>query len=176
MRLFWIAPPLAMALLMGCGDLPSLQGIANQTNTVFDPALLGAWNGGDAVAIVRKGENNKYAISWLATNGTAEPQIVKLEATLVQLGSERIVDMTGLEPGPFAIPCHIFLRVRPVKEGLKVQFIDSKWMREKAKSLANFIEDGHPVLTGPSTDVEGFLKKFGFDEKALDEPLIFKRM
>ena len=168
----------AMLLLTGCGDLPFVQGLANPENTVFDPALVGAWSYDDAVVIVQKADEHSYAISWLATNSTDTPEVVRMEGRLFKLGEQRVLDLTASEPGAFAIACHVFLRVRPDKDNLKVQFIDSKWIREQVKTsgLASFVLDMHPVLTAPASQVEAFLKKFGFDERALDDPIVMRPM
>ncbi|HMD49895.1 MAG TPA: hypothetical protein VKG79_12380 [Bryobacteraceae bacterium] len=175
MRALWIMPVFAAVLLTGCGDLLSVEGLANKGNTVFDPTLVGAWNSGDAVIIVQAGDDQSYGIHWLGAEGTQTPQIVRMEGRLVKLGEQRMLDLTAADPGAFAIPCHVFLRVRPVKEGLKVQFVDSKWIREQVPgSLASFMQDNHPVLTAPAPQVEAFLLKFGFDERALDDPMLLR--
>jgi hypothetical protein len=174
MRMAWIFVFLAV-LLTGCGDLPSVEGIANKDNTVFDPALVGAWNAGDAVIIVQASEDEtSYAIHWVGAEGTETPRFVRMQGTLVKLGEQRVLDLTAARQDAFSIPCHVFLRIRPVNDGLKVQFIDSKWIREQARALPGFVQDGHPVLTGPAAQVVGFLSKFGFEERALDEPIMLR--
>jgi hypothetical protein len=97
-----------------------------------------------------------------------------MEGTLVKIGDQRILDLTAARQDAFSVPCHVFLRIRPVKEGLKVQFIDSKWIREQAKALPGFVQDNHPVLTAPAAQVAAFLVKFGFDERALDDPMMLR--
>jgi hypothetical protein len=171
-------------LLTGCGDLPSVEALANKGNTVFDPALIGAWNSGDAVVIVQAGTDvqagnaQSYRIHWLGAEdaeGPETPRMVGMEGRLAKIGDQRILDLTSSDPGAFAIPCHVFLRVRPVKEGLKVQFVDSKWIREQVpSSLASFVQDNHPVLTAPAPQIEAFLLKFGLDERALDDPITLR--
>jgi hypothetical protein len=100
-----------------------------------------------------------------------------MEGRLFKIGDQRMLDLNTPDPGAFAIPCHVFLRIRPVNEGLKVQFVDSKWIREQVpSSLASFIEDNHPVLTAPAPQVEAFFLKFGLDERALDDPILFRRL
>lgn len=166
---------LLAVLLTGCGDLLSVEGIANKDNTVFDPALVGAWNAGDAVIIVQASEDKgSYAIHWVGAEGTETPKFVRMEGTLVKLGEQRVLDLTAERQDAFSIPCHVFLRIRPVNNGLKVQFIDSKWIREQARALPGFTQDGHPVLTAPAAQVEAFLRKFGFEERALDEPILLR--
>lgn len=176
MRAAWL---MLVVLLTGCGDLPSVEGIANKDNTVFDPALVGAWNAGDAVVIVQAGDDRSYRIHWAGAEGNTDtPRFVRMDGRLAKIGEQRILDLTTSEAaaGAFTIPCHVFLRIRPVKDGLKVQFVDSKWIREQVKtsSLASFMHDGHPVLIGPASQVEGFLLKFGFDERALDDPMVLR--
>ena len=177
MRASWIAPVFAAVLLTGCGDLPSVEALANKDNTVFDPALVGAWNSGDAVVIVQAGDDQSYRIDWLGAEGTETPQIVRMDGRLFRIGDQRLLDLTTSEPGAFAIPCHVFLRIRPVNDGLKVQFVDSKWIREQVtSSLASFTQDNHPVLTAPASQIEAFLLNVGFDERALDDPILFRRL
>jgi hypothetical protein len=166
-------------LLTGCGDLISVEAVGTRDNSVFDPALVGAWNAGDALVIVRAGEDKSYRIHWVSADGTETetPRFVRMEGRLAQVGGQRIFDLSAAPPGSaFSIPCHVFLRVRPVKDGLKVQFMDSKWLREQVKSsgLASFSWDGHPVLTGSPGTIESFLLKFGFDERALEDPIMLR--
>ena len=120
MRAACIALVFAAVLLTGCGDLPSVEGLANKENTVFDPALVGAWNAGDAVVIVQKGDDQGYAIHWVGAEGSDTPRFVRMEGTLVKIGDQRILDLTAARQDAFSIPCHVFLRIRPVKDGLKV--------------------------------------------------------
>jgi hypothetical protein len=172
MRTLWIAPVLSTFLLTGCGDLPSMEGLATQENTVFDPTLVGAWNAGTAVVIVQAGDNQSYRIHWLDAEGMGSPRILRMEGRLANISGQRVLDLTASNPGAFAIPCHVFLRVQPTAGGLKVQFIDSKWIRGQANSTV--MHEGHPVLTGAASDVEAFITKFGFDDRALDDPILLQ--
>jgi len=176
MRALSIIPVLACFLLAGCGDLPSVEGLATRENTIFDPALTGTWNSDGAVIVSQKGGNDSYRVSWLGTDDTEAPQIVRMEARLVRIGDQKILDLTSSDPGAFAIPCHVFLRVRPVKEGLEVRFVDSKWIRDqvKANSLESFVQDEHPVITASAARVTAFLLRFGLDERALDDPILLR--
>jgi hypothetical protein len=176
MRALWITPVFTTLLLTGCGDLSSVEGLANKDNVVFDPSLVGAWSSGDAVVIVQKGDHQSYHIHWLEAESMDTPRIVRMEGRLATLGDQRILDLTASNPGAFAVPCHVFLRVRPAAEGLKVQFVDSKWIREQvtASQVADFLQDGHPVLTAQAPQIAAFLLKFGFDERALDDPMMLR--
>jgi hypothetical protein len=175
MRASRITPVFAALLLTGCGDLPSVEALANKTNTIFDPALVGAWSSSDAVVIVQAGDDLSYKINWLGAEGSDTPRIVPMEGRLAKVGDQRILDLTSSDPGAFTIPCHVFLRIRPVTGGLKVQFVDSQWIRDQVPgSLPSFTLDGHPVLTAPASQVEAFLLKFGFDERALDAPTLYR--
>jgi hypothetical protein len=176
MRAAWLTPFFAAVFLTGCGDLPSIESVANKDNTVFDPALVGAWNSGDAVIMVQKGDDQSYRIHWIETETTDTPRVLEMEGKLAKVGDQRILDLASSEPGAFSIPCHVFLRVRPVQEGLKVQFVDSVWIRGQAKtsSLPSFVFEDSPVLIAPPSQLEAFLLKFGFDEQALDSGMILR--
>jgi len=177
MRALWIPLLFAAVLLTGCGDLASVEGLANKGNTVFDASLVGAWNSGDAVVIVQAGDDQSYRIDWLGAEGTETPRIVRMEGRLFKIGDQRMLDLATSNPGAFAIPCHVFLRIRPVNDGLKVQFVDSKWIRDQVpSSLASFMQDNHPVLTAGAAQVEAFLLKAGLDERALDDPILLRRL
>jgi hypothetical protein len=65
MRAWLVTLVFSAVLLTGCGDLPSVEALANKQNTVFDPTLVGSWNAGDAVVIVQAGDDQSYRISWL---------------------------------------------------------------------------------------------------------------
>jgi hypothetical protein len=172
MRTLWIAPVLSTFLLTGCGDLPSIEGLATKDNTVFDPTLVGAWNAGNAVVIVQAGGDQNYLIHWLDAEGMGTPRMIRMEARLADVGGQKVLDLNTANPGAFTIPCHVFLRVQTTAGGLKVQFIDSKWIRQQASSMV--VQEGHPVLTGPSSQVEAFITKFGFDDRALDDPIMLQ--
>jgi hypothetical protein len=174
MRAFWITPVLATILLTGCGDFSSIEGLANKDNVVFDPSLVGAWSSGDAVVIVQKGDDLSYRIHWLGAEFSDTPRIIRMSGQLVSLGDQRILDLTAANPGAFAVPGHVFLRIRPVAGGLQVQFVDSKWMREQAGRLPGFVQEGHPVLTAPASQIGALLIQFGFDERALDDPMLLR--
>jgi hypothetical protein len=177
MRLLWSAFLFSTVVLTGCGDLLSVEGLANKSNTVFDASLVGAWNSGDAVVIVQAGDDQSYRVDWLGAEGTEPPRIVRMEGRLFKIGDQRMLDLSTTSPGAFAIPCHVFLRIRPANDGLKVQFVDSKWIRDQVpSSLASFIQDNHPVITAPAPQVEAFLLKAGLDERALDDPILLRRL
>jgi hypothetical protein len=127
--------------------------------------------------MVQAGDDQSYRIDWLGAEGSETPRIVRMEGKLFKVGDPRMLDLATSTPGAFAIPCHVFLRIRPATEGLKVQFVDSKWIREQVtSSLASFTLDDHPVLTAPASQVQAFLLKFGLDERALDDPILFRRL
>jgi len=173
MRVLAFTPFLAAAFLTSCNEMPSIEGVATEQNTLFDPALVGSWAAEYAVVVSQKVEEKNYRISWINVDETDKdaPLIVHMEAKLVQLGDQRILDVIDADPGPFSIACHVFIRVWPADGGLKFQFVDSKWIRAqlKASSLPSFMADGHPVINAPASQVSDFLLKYGFDARAMDD-------
>src|SRR5690349_9040485 len=71
-RILWIIPILAASLFTtACGELLSVTPLATDSNTVFDPNLVGTWGdseGSNSVLVcVRKGDKNNYDILWIDT-------------------------------------------------------------------------------------------------------------
>jgi hypothetical protein len=176
MRRLSIPLILALVLLTGCGDMPSVEALATPENTVFDPALVGAWSSSDAVVISQANDDKSYRVSWVATDGTEVPRIVRMEARLAQVGDQRILDLTSSDPGAFTIPCHVFLRIHSVAEGLDVRFVDSSWIRDRVRenSLESFVQEDHPVITAATPRVASFLLQFGLDERAQNGPMLLR--
>jgi len=176
MRVLWVSLILALVLLTGCGDLPSVEPLATSENSVFDPALVGAWSAGDAVVISQANGDKSYNISWLESDSNEPPRIIRMLAHLAQVGDERVLDLTSSDPGAFTIPCHVFLRVHSVPEGLDVRFVDSGWIQDRARenSLESFVQDDHPVIIAATPKVAAFLLQFGLDQRAQNAPMILR--
>ena len=169
--------------MTGCGDLLSLESIAGKDNTVFDPALLGTWtdntDNDDALCVVKqwdKVDKNAYDIAWLNSGNSGDK--VRLQGHLVQLGTERVLDVSGLDPGAFSVAAHVFLRVRLTPGSMELRFLDSDWLQNQVKrsSLGYSLFEGHPVLSARPAQVRTFLQEVGLKEEALDKPIQLTRL
>jgi hypothetical protein len=182
MKALWIVSFAASTLLAtGCGKLISVQPLATDENIVFDPGLTGVWRDDDeTVYTVRDDGSKSYEIDCVSKGKVEETTALK--ARLVQLGDQRVLDLSARKEEPFSISGHAFVRVTPVAEGLEIRFIGSEWLQDQivqTKSPAHFLygdRPAHPVITASSQDLEKFLRTFGLSEAALEEPGILHRV
>lgn len=172
---------LALALFTtACGDLLSVEPLATENNTSFDPALLGVWadvDGSNSVLIyVGEGEKHSYDILWVDTK---DRETTRLEARLVHIGGQRILDLTDRSNGVFTIRGHALACINNLENGLQLQFLDSKWLQEKvqrSKLLAHSQLEGHPLIIGTTAQLQDFVVQFGLNEQARSEPISLRRL
>lgn len=72
-----------------------------------------------------------------------------------------------------------FVYLNNLPNGLKIQFLDSKWLQEQVqqnKSLSHYDLDGHPIITGTTAEMQDFFSQFGLNEQARSEPVLLRRM
>ncbi|HTC95588.1 MAG TPA: hypothetical protein VK699_19250 [Terriglobales bacterium] len=182
-RTLWLIPILAASLFTtACGDLLSVAPLATDSNTTFDPALIGTWSdldGSNSVLIsVREGDKHNYDILWIDTKNNDK---YRVDARLVQIGGQKILDVTPVssDAGPFTIPGHAFVYISNLENGLKIQFLDSKWVQEKvkqSKSLTYYQLEDHPIITGTSAQLQDFFLQNGLNEQARGEPMSLRRL
>jgi hypothetical protein len=177
MKVLWLTLLLAGTLLLtGCGDLLSLEPLATKENTVFDSALPGTWTDNQDTLCVVRAANPVYHIVWInAGDGGDE---TRLEGRLVKMGEERVLDVSGVDPGAFSVAAHVFLRLRIAAGSLELRFLDSEWLQKQVKqsSLAWSLLEDHPVITAPTAQLATFLQQFGLKEEAMDKPIVLTRL
>jgi hypothetical protein len=183
-RTLWLIPVLAATLITAaCSNLLSVEPLADAGNTVFDPALLGVWvtvddRGNGSICSVRQGDDHRYDIVWDDLESDAK---YRLDGQLVKINGQRILDVTphGGPGSPFYVPGHAFLYLTALPNGLKIQFLDSKWLQEQVKqsrSLAHTDSDERPVITGTTAEMQDFFAQFGLDEQARSEPITLRKL
>jgi hypothetical protein len=177
MKVLWLTVLVAgMFLLTGCGDLLSLEPLATKENAVFDSALPGTWTDNQDTLCVVRAANPVYRIVWInAGDGGDE---TRLEGRLVKMGEERVLDVSGVDPGAFSVAAHVFLRARIATGSLELRFLDSEWLQKQVKqsSLAWSPFEDHPVITAPTAQLATFLRQFGLKEEAMDKPILLTRL
>jgi hypothetical protein len=178
---FGLALVLAVALFTtACADLLSVEPLATDNKTTFDPALLGVWtdvDGSNSVLIyVGEGEKHSYDILWIDTK---DQETTRLEARLVDISGQRILDLTDKSNGVFSVRGHALACINTLENGLQLQFLDSKWLQEKvqqSKLLAHSQLEGHPLITGTTAQLQDFVAQFGLNEQARSQPISLRRL
>ena len=178
MKVLWLTVLVAgMFLLTGCGDLLSLEPLATKENAVFDSALPGTWTDNQDTLCVVRAANPVYRIVWISAGDGRDE--TRLEGRLVRMGEERVLDVSGVDPGAFSVAAHVFLRVRISRGTMELRFLDSDWLQQQVKqsSLAySVIGEGHPIITAPPAQLLTFLQQFGLKEEAMDKPILLTRL
>src|SRR5260370_22884989 len=109
-RTLWLISILAASLFTtACGDLLSVAPLATDSNTTFDPALIGTWSdldGSNSVLVsVREGDKHNYDILWIDTKNNDK---YRVDARLVQIGGPKNLYVTPLttQTAPLNLPSH----------------------------------------------------------------------
>ncbi len=182
-RILCLTLVLAAALgVTGCATVVSVEPLATESNTVFDPALLGAWSDADGsesmLVYVDKGEQASYDILCIDIK---EKTTYRVEGRLLKIGGQQFIDVTAHDKNGevFGIPGHAFVHISKLENGLQLEFLDSPWLQERvqqSKSLPHSKLGGQLVLTGTSAQLQDFIQQFGLDEQAWSEPARLRKL
>ncbi len=179
-----------MRLLIVCGlswlavacAVPSLHGIAEGIETIYDESLLGKWYGPDECTFtVESGKGNTYAIMYVQREEGEEPVRLALTAALVQLGEHRVLDIRlskdelkaiGKRYGTLLIPAHQFYLLAGGDDQLEVLTLDQDWLEE---SGVGAMLDDMPVLVSGPKQVRGLLREALENKVAWDDAFELSR-
>lgn len=174
MRIAQLAIAMAGTLMCtGCSEMISLHPFVTDSEAVQDARLVGVWVDGDNPMYVVRADGNGYTISH---SDKSSATVYRLKATLLQVGEARILDLTPAEEDGFQIAGHTPLRVWIEGTTLRVAFLDSKWLKEKASAqLATQPEGDRLLITSPQEDVTRFLLAYGGDDRAYGKTSVLSR-
>lgn len=171
---------LSIALLLA-SCTPSLEPLYTAQDLVFDAGLAGTWTekGGEATWVVKPSGENSYEVS-----STAEGEAHRYEARLLQLGSERFLDLTPKEKlgfkddffGGHWVCTHTFYRIRREGDSVRVGGLDPDSLKPlveaKRLPIAQLI-NGEVLLTGPTAALQEFVVKH---REAFVDPVEYRRV
>ena len=84
--------------------------------------------------------------------------------------------LTPAEDDTFRIAAHTPLRVWVEGATLRVAFLDSQWLRERASAQLAVQQLGDRLaITSPAEEVTRFLLSYGADDRAFDKPDVLTR-
>jgi hypothetical protein len=173
MRIFQVVVALAGTLLCtGCSEMISLRPFVADSEAIQDARLPGVWLDGDDPMYIVRQDGNGYIIS---QSDKSSPVIYKLKAKMLKAGDARILDLTPAEEDAFQIAAHTPLRVWIDGATLRVAFLDSKWLREKAGAQLVTQAGDRLLITSPQEDVTRFLLTYGGDDRAYGKVTVLSR-
>jgi hypothetical protein len=173
MRISQVVLALAGTLMCtGCSEMISLHPFVADGEAVQDARLPGVWlDGEDPMYIVRP-DGNGYSIS---LSDKSSPAVYKLKGKMLRVGDARIVDLTPAEEDAFQIAAHTPLRVWIEGATLRVAYLDSQWLREKASAELATQAGDRLLITSPQEDVTRFLLTYGGDDRAYGKITVLSR-
>jgi hypothetical protein len=148
--------------------MPSVYPLFTDQTAVAEHRLAGAWQtrDGKEQMFVKLTGDREYRLTYLDDKGEASLWTLRL----VKLGETSVADMMRIKDGDL-IPLHHFLALSFDGAVLKVWFLDSSPLREKAgKEGLAYVRDkkDEVVLTAPTASLIAFLKKNLADEMKKD--------
>ena len=154
-----------LAVTTGCSSLISVNSFG--VLSVIDPALAGVWTRDDETFVIRP-SGSTYTILYASSDSRA----VRLEGRLFKDSDVEILELApAVEPDPFQIPVHMWVRLWPGESALRWAYLDSAWLKEQARQqlVTQAIGEGfskRTLITSPEGAVQSFLVKHVADERA----------
>ena len=149
----------SMLPLSGCFEMPSVYPLYTEQTAVAEPRLVGAWQtkDGKEQVFVKQTGDRQYRLTYIDERG--EGSIYELR--LVKFGETLVADMMPVKED-VGIPAHHFLALLFNDPALKVWFLDSSALREKAgKDSLAYIrgKKDEVILTAKTDSLAAFLKQ-----------------
>lgn len=157
----------AVALMTGCGPTLSVHPLYTEKDLASDLALEGKWADAEneEVWTIRKSGNGFEGTS----PSTSDPGKVGIH--VVRLGELRFLDITSKDTSSLDIPGHLFVKIWMVGEELRLQALDSDWLKQKVREtgLPHLeLEDEQMILTAPTPELQKFIARYANDPKSAE--------
>jgi len=185
MKRFAIACAL-LALVIAAGCVQSLHPLYTDADIVFEPALVGTWDGdgsGSSWQFTQAGEN-AYTLVFIDDSGRTGA----FDAHLANINGRLFLDLFPQEPEIDAnefymlhiLPVHTFALVELSDQELKMSVIDPNWLEEllaedpgavKHETVMDF-----PVFTASTDELQAFVTRHADTEGAFSDPMNLKRI
>ena len=180
-----ILPALACGLLatMGC-YVQSIQPLYTDKTMSFDPSLVGTWVADeDEEYVFTMSDTTRGMYTLLCDEGGVGS---RFEAVLLELGGKTFLDIYPDAPeseNTFYIDhllrVHNILKVEMDADTLWVSDFDAEWLQtmldKKRLRLSHVPLDGALLLTGTTSELQGFVQKYAKTPEAFSEPAKFIR-
>ena len=166
----------AVILLTGCSSLVSINSFGEPSE--IDPALAGTWKRNDEIFVLHPGDAT-YTILY---TGASDSGAVRLEGRLLKTAEFEVLELTSAAaPDPFQIPAHLWVRVWPEESVLRWAYLDSAWLKEKARQHLTTQVLGEAftkrmLLAAPEADVRSFLLRHAADRRAFGDIRVMQRV
>jgi len=157
--------------LAGCSSMVSLHPIVPEAYATFDPALIGLWADKDDSLFLVKQDGRGYKIRFIDSHdGT------NLSARLYKAGDLRMLDLVDIGDNAFQLKVHTAARVWVEGGTLRLAWLDTAWLKEKARKCLAVQDAGESALVTTTGDTFWrFLLTYGADEQAVGKEIVLQR-
>ncbi len=187
MRTVKLALPITLALLLAA-CVPSLHPLYTAKDLVFDPSLLGTWadEDGDQWTFTRSAERGKDKHYRLVVKPKKDVP-GQFEATLVQLGAHRFLDLYPEEPEDMnglykfhLVAVHSIHRIRLSGDSLAISTLQGDWLKKmldqnELQIAHEVVGDDGILLTARPAQLQAMVTKYVDDPKAFPRASTYRR-
>ena len=175
-----------LALMIAAGCVQSLHPLYTDADIVFEPALLGTWDGdgsGSSWEFAQAG-GNAYTLVFTDENGVTGA----FDAHLADINGRLFLDFFPQEPEIDAndfymlhiMPVHTFALVELSEDELKMSVIDPNWLdellAEDPGAIKHEIVMEFLVFTASTEELKAFVTRCADTEGAFSDPMNLKRI
>ena len=161
---------LTLALVMtGCVPVPSLHPLYTEKDTVFEPKLLGTWQGpdaGDGTWTFAKAGENAYQVILDNEKGEQEEftaHLVRLKKHLFLDAQPRLPKKILSDYEPHVVVAHTFYRVAIGEDSVRMAWLDDKNLAEmiqkKQVKVKHEEVGGSVLLTASPEELQAFFER-----------------
>ncbi|MCB1217724.1 hypothetical protein KDL44_10030 [bacterium] len=159
----------AIAALFATGScVPSVHGIATESNIIYRPELVGSWVSDDnsAAWVFSSVDELHYMLELVTQDGTDG----LFNVALVELEGELFLDMFPSDQdfnwplksyyGLHFMPMHTFMHAELSEDGLALRMMDPSWLDAKLSQEPGFtpvIHENMTALTGSTAELQALL-------------------
>ncbi len=151
--------------MSGCGPTLALHPLYTDKELVADMPLEGKW-----------GEAEDEEVWTISRSGTAyqavssgKSESEKVDIRIVRLGETRFLDIASTEVPSLAVAGHMFCKAWMDGEELRLQVMDSEWLRQKIRETGLpflELEGDQMLLTAPTKELQKFVMLYAAEPKA----------
>lgn len=157
-----------LAMLLGSSCVPSIHGIATESNILFKPELVGSWvpEEGEG-AWIFENENDK---GYLLTLQTPDGIDGTFHTALVELDGHLFLDLFPSDSDPswpidsfyglHFLPIHTFIQLELSQENLSLRMMDPTWMDAWLASNPDSVsheKESFTLLTASTAELQAWL-------------------
>lgn len=173
----------AMLVVSGC-YVQSIRPLYDDKTVIFDNGLVGTWVATeDEEFVFTVNDTARGTYTLISDEGGAT---ARFEAALVELGDVRFLDIYPSAPESentfyldHLLRVHNIIRVEMESDTLWASDFDAEWVQtmveQKKVRVPNVTLDGATLLTGTTSELQAFVRKYAKTPEAFSEPAKFVR-